>query len=391
MTTGTNTRLAEAARDLYEPIRRAAPSGDDLRRLPSETVAAISAAGLFRMWLPDTLGGPAADPLDTLHAVEEISRADGSAGWSLMIGAESNGIVAAHLPLAGAREIFPPDTEVITGGSVSPGAGQAVEVDGGYQISGRWRFGSGCQHCDWMYGNCDILDGDAIRTRANGTPEMLIVVLPKSDFEIIDTWNVVGLRGTGSHDYAAEDVFVPSAHTFSIFDGPVDTSVPFLSLPFISFLALTKAPISTGIALGAIDELVALAATKTATGGTAPLRETPRVQRAVADATTMVHAARAFFDRALEDVLRVIAAGDSPGLHERAMLRLAAANATSRSARAVELVYTAAGTSSIKSGQPLERAFRDIHTLTQHVNASESVVEPAGRVLLDLDPEWPLF
>ena len=287
--------------------------------------------------------------------------------------------------------MFPQGTAVITGGSVSPGSGRAVEVPGGFQITGHWRFGSGCQHSDWMYGNCDIMDGETIRTRANGPPEMLIVVLPKFDFEVIDTWNVVGMRGTGSHDYAAEDVFVPAVQTFSIFDGPVDTSVPFLGLPFITFLALTKAPIATGIALGAIDELVLLAATKTATGGTAPLRETPRVQRAVADATTKVHAARAFVDRALQVVLDVIAAGEAPDMRQRAMLRLAAANAVRESADAVDLAYTVAGTSSIAAGHPLERAFRDTHTLAQHVNASQSVVEPAGRVLFDLDPDWPLF
>ena len=156
-------------------------------------------------------------------------------------------------------------------------------------------------------------------------------------------------------------------------------------------MALTKPPIAIGIALGAIDYVVKLAATKSQSGGTALLHESPRFQRTIADATTQVLAARAYVERAVEDVAVAMSGREQPNLMLRAHLRLASANAVAQSADAVDMVYTAAGTSSIPAGNPLERAFRDIHTLTQHVNASQAVVEPAGRVLLGLEPDWPLF
>lgn len=384
MTTKAGSELIERARGLGGLIREHAAEGDELRQLPDPVVKAMRDAGLFRIWLPRSLGGPGADPTETLRVVEEISRADGSAGWILMIGAESNTIVACHIREESARELFPLDEQVVIGGRVGPGPGTADREPGGYRVSGRWRFGSGVTHADWMYANCEI-------TNDAGKPEMLLVVVPKGEFTVLDTWDTVGLRGTGSHDYAIDNVFVPDAHTFTIAEGPRDRSSLIPALPFLAHLALTKPPIAIGIALGAIDYVVNLAATKIKSGGTSLLRESPRFQRTIADATTQVLAARAYVESAVRDVAVAMRDGSDPNLILRAHLRLASANAVARSKEAVDMVYTAAGTSSIPAGNPLERAFRDIHTLTQHVNASESVVEPAGRVLLGMEPDWPLF
>lgn len=384
MSTKAGREMIETARSLGDLIREHAAEGDAIRQLPDVCVEAMRDAGLFRLWLPQSLGGPDIEPIESLRVVEEISRADASAGWILMIGAESNTIVACHIQEESARELFPLDKQVIIGGRVGPGPGTADREPGGYRVSGRWRFGSGVTHADWMYANCEI-------TNAAGKPEMLLVVVPKSEFTVLDTWDTIGLRGTGSHDYTIDDVFVPDAHTFTIAEGPRDRTSLIPALPFLGHLALTKPPIAIGIALDAIDYVVDLAATKTKSGGTALLRESSQFQRTIADATTKVLSARAYVESAVRDIAVEMEGGKDPSMLGRAHLRLACANGVAQAADAVDMVYKAAGTSSIPAGNPLERAFRDIHTLTQHVNSSQAVVEPAGRVLLGLEPDWPLF
>jgi alkylation response protein AidB-like acyl-CoA dehydrogenase len=193
------------------------------RRLPLPLVEAITEAGLFRLWIPRSLGGEETDPMTLVRVVEEVSRADGAAGWCVAIGAEY-GVFGGYLPAEAAREIYGSDRSVRTAGALRP-FGDAIVVPGGYRVTGRWPLGSGCQHSGWIVGGCRVLEDNKPRLRHDGTPVARLLFFSASDCEIIDTWNSIGLRGTGSHDYAVSDVFVPEARSLSFREPPLEPGV----------------------------------------------------------------------------------------------------------------------------------------------------------------------
>jgi alkylation response protein AidB-like acyl-CoA dehydrogenase len=219
MTTASPSSFIAAARGLAPKIRAYAEGIEQTRRLPQPLVDALAEAGLFRLWIPQQLGGSEADPMTFVRVIEEVSSIDGATGWCLMIGG-CYGLFGGLLPAEAAREIYGRDPHVVTGGAFRPD-GQAVAVEGGYRVTGRWSLGSGCQHSASLVGGCRILDGDQPRLRANGTPVIRLVFFPAADCEIIDTWHAAGLRGTGSHDYAVADLFVPARRSLSFREPPV--------------------------------------------------------------------------------------------------------------------------------------------------------------------------
>jgi alkylation response protein AidB-like acyl-CoA dehydrogenase len=203
MANTTPSSFIAAAASLGPQIQASAEESERLRRLPMPLVEAMAEAGLFRLWIPRSLGGEEADPMTLVRAVEEVSRADGAAGWCLAIGGEY-GVFGGYLPEDAAREIYGRDPHVRTAGAFRP-SGNAVVVDGGYRVRGRWPLGSGCQHSAWIVGGCRILDGDQPRLGADGAPDMRILFFPAAECEILDTWHSIGLRGTGSHDYTVTE------------------------------------------------------------------------------------------------------------------------------------------------------------------------------------------
>ena len=211
MSDTTPARFVETAAKLGPQIRACADEIEQSRRLPLSLVEAMAEAGLFRLWIPRSLGGEEADPMTLVRVVEEVSRVDGAAGWCMAIGG-TYGVFGGYLPPTAAQKIYGSDKEVRTAGAFRP-MGEAVVVDGGYRATGRWPLGSGCQHSAWIVGGCRILDGDRPRLRADGSPVTRILFFPAADCEILDTSHSIGLRGTGSHDYAVSDVFVPSARS----------------------------------------------------------------------------------------------------------------------------------------------------------------------------------
>ncbi|MDP9189727.1 MAG: acyl-CoA dehydrogenase family protein, partial [Actinomycetota bacterium] len=205
-TSAPTARFPDAARALAPRAAELADVTELSRRLPAELVEAISAAGLFRMLVPAEAGGGEAEPAELVAAVSELARGDGSAGWCLAVAATS-GMLAAYLPLEAAREVFGEETSV-AGGVFAPMGRARVEA-GGYSVSGRWRFGSGCEHCDWLMGGCLIEEGGGLRKLETGAPDIRFMLFPAAEAEVIDTWNVSGLKGTGSHDFSVSDVRVP--------------------------------------------------------------------------------------------------------------------------------------------------------------------------------------
>src|SRR5271170_8013902 len=189
------------------------------------------------------------------------------------------GVFGGYLPPDAAHQIYGSDPLVITGGAFRP-TGQAVVVDGGYRVTGRWPLGSGCQHSAWIVGGCRIFDGDQPRLGADGLPVMRLLFFPAASCEILDTWHSIGLRGTGSHDYAVTDLFVPAAHSLWFREPPVEPG-PLYAMPTIALFGAAIAAVPLGIGRHAIDILTKLAESKTASRSRRTLSEDSALQGAL--------------------------------------------------------------------------------------------------------------
>jgi len=380
-------RELDAALALAPRIRVAAERIETDRRLPPELVQALREAGLFRMAVPRRFGGGEVDAATMVRTIEAVAQADASAGWCVMIGATS-GLVSAYLSDAAATEIYRP--EAITGGVFAP-FGKAVAVDGGFRVTGRWPFASGCQHCDWLMGGCVVVDGGTLRLLPSGAPDSRMMLVPARDAEIIDTWAVSGLRGTGSHDVAVRDLFVPHARSASLLtDRPRQPGALYV-FPVFGLLAVGIAGVALGIARRAIDELVDLAKGKTPTGSRKRLGDRGVVQMQVAQAEAALRAARALLFEAVAETWDAARAQGEIAVRQRALLRLAATHATTSAVQAVDMMYTAGGGTSIYAGSPLQRCFRDIHVVTQHMMVATPTYELTGRLFLGLDADTSML
>ncbi|MHB8576386.1 MAG: acyl-CoA dehydrogenase family protein [Dehalococcoidia bacterium] len=375
--------LLAAARSLTPRVRELAGESEALRDMSPAMVELLHEPGLWDATKPAVFGGPEVDLSGFLRIIEEISRADGSTGWTYMIGG-TTGYTFGRMPEQAARAAYARYPKLIAGGSIVP-RGKAVPVEGGYRVSGRFPFGSGIRHTQLMGSGCIVFDGDRPRLGPNGVPEAIVVMIPTADYRILDTWHVSGLRGTGSTDYAIEDCFVPADQCSSLLGGVAAQPGPLYQFPPISFLAVEVAPVGLGIARHAIEALRELALAKTPTGSAGLLRERGVVQADVARAEALLRAGRVLLFETVEDAWAKVAAGETLPREDRALLRLAATAAVTYSAQAVDLMYNAGGASSIYESSPLERCFRDVHALTQHIIVAPPTLELTGRVLLGVD------
>jgi len=378
--------IAARAAELAPLIAATREEGEALRRTPPQVVEALAGAGLLQMFLPRALGGQELPPLAAFRAIEEVSRADGSVGWCAMIGTVLS-LFTGWLTTDVARSIVGAPAGLRAAGSLRP-QGEARVVPGGYRISGRWNFASGVTYADWLYCTCRVMDGDAPRLIATGAPVTRAAWLPAADARIEDTWQVVGLRATGSHDFVVEDVFVEAARTTSFAEPPVELGQLYAPRLFFVTLWVVVAANALGIARGAIDAFAALAG-ESSTSSLVPLRDRPAVQHSAAEAEAILGAARAFVLDAAATALR----GADGAEQDRAIARarLAITHAMHEAVRAVDGVFHAAGTNAIYSANPLERHFRDVHVVVQHNAAFRTHYESAGKALLGLrptDPGW---
>ncbi|HLZ69944.1 MAG TPA: acyl-CoA dehydrogenase family protein [Dehalococcoidia bacterium] len=383
MTTTTATDLLRAARELAPRVRELAEASEQERDMTPALVEALRAPGLWDATKPAALGGPELELPDFLRIIEELSRADGSTGWTYMIGA-TTGYLSAFFPEQTTRDLYARYPDLIAGGSIVP-RGKAVRVEGGYRISGRFPFGSGIRHTQLMGCGCVVFDGEAPRLGPLGLPEAIMALLPTADYQILDTWHVSGLRGTGSTDFAIADAFVPEEYCMQAFVGRPQRPEALYQYPLISFLAAEVAPVGLGIARHAIEALGELAQAKTPTGQTSLLRERAAVQADLARAEALVRSARAFLYETAEETWAMTCAGEMLDERVRALVRLAATTAVLQSAQAVDLLYNAGGATSIYESSPLERCFRDVHALTQHVIVQQPTLETVGKVLLGVE------
>ncbi len=377
--------VVAAAEGLVPQIRAARDEIERERRLPDDLVQAMAQAGLFQMHLPRSMGGPECHPLTSFRAIEILSAAEGAVGWCAMISSVI-ALFVSRLPTEVGMEILgqPPDLRMA--GSVRP-EGETYAVDGGYRVRGRWNFASGIPHANWLYCSCKVMDGDAPQLTPEGLPVVRVLLVPKAEVTVIDTWSVVGMRGTGSHDFVVDDVFVPQARSFMMLD-PFPEPGPLYHPRMIMISSgATTAGTALGLARGAIDAFCHMAADTASTMSTSPLRDRALVQTRIAEAEAIVSGARAYIVSTVGAAWDAIASGAPDPGHEIAQARLAITHGMHEAVRATTLVFHAAGTNAVYEKNPLERYFRDVHVAVQHAVGRPEIIEEAGQALLGMRPE----
>ncbi|MFI5800960.1 acyl-CoA dehydrogenase family protein [Streptomyces sp. NPDC051677] len=373
-TESTQTSLAAAADRIRLQAEAAAVENDRGRRLVPELAKTLRESGLMRCGAPESLGGTQTSPSVSLATAETIARGDAATGWCVSIALTSS-LLAAYLPPEGASELLgAPDS--VAAGVWAPKA-TARPVDGGVVVSGRWSFCSGITHADSFFGGCLLGSGPD----GDGKPVLRIVGIPVEQLEVLDTWHTSGLRGTGSHDVVAKDVFVPSRRILSLTDRPV-VDAPLYRFPVFGYFALAVAAVALGNARGAIEDLLDLAGRKVPTGSRRTLAERPATQAALAQAEAALRAARALFYSSIDDAWHAANTDDGVSLGLRTDLRLAATHAARTSAEVVRAMYDLGGGSAIYEDSPLQRRFRDASAITAHIQVAPTTWEITGRILL---------
>jgi alkylation response protein AidB-like acyl-CoA dehydrogenase len=376
--------LQPLLRELHDEIERE-------QRFPRALVEKMREAGLYRMVIPRSLGGYQADALTYLRAVELMAEGCGSVGWNLA----NNGIVqlvSLGLPDEGVHEIYAQSPSTPGAGTAVQGGGQAVPVEGGYRVTGRWSFGSGSPEASWMLGSFQILDDGKPRLSPEGKPLYWRGFFSRAEVEIVPgSWDVTGLRGTGSFDWTVHDVFLPERRTMVHAGVPLDNQwdrwpgVTY-SLPTQCWIGPHHSAVITGIARAGIDALIELAGGKTPRGRTGLLCDNPQVQDAVGRADAILNAGRAYRSAMITELWNSVAAGKGTTLEQRARCRLASTYAADSARQAIDLVYRHGGSTSFKRDSRLAECWRDLHTVGQTVTLAPEWYPIGGRVYLGIDP-----
>jgi alkylation response protein AidB-like acyl-CoA dehydrogenase len=389
METHADTTLVEAARQIAPVIRDHNDEAERERHLPKPVLDALAEAGLFRMFTPRSLGGLEVDPLTCARVIEEVAAADSAAGWSLF-NTLGWAFLCARLPDEGVEELVGSNPNALIVGPFHPPM-PATPVSGGYRVTGRSPFVSNCRDATWIGSTAMVMDGGKPRMSESGAPEVVVVIFRIGDCRILDTWYVMGMRGTGSDDIAVTDAFVPAARTFPLvpeFEPGSHYQGPLYRFSMMGFVAAAFPPIVFAIARNAINEVSKIAQSKTPFGSATLLKERSAAQAKLAQAEAALRSARALLYETLGEVWQRTLAGEPVSLKQKADLLLATTNAVSSSVKASELMYGVAGTSGIYTRNPLERHFRDLQVLKQHGFVSESRYETVGQIYLGLPPEF---
>ncbi len=366
--------ILAAVREVVPLIVASSEEIECRRRLPLDVVTRLRAAGCFRMLVPRRLGGAEADLAEHLNLLRELACADGSVGWTVMIGSSAP-VVFGKLPLVTLETMYAHGPDVVGAGTFNP-AGTATVVDGGFRASGRWAFASGCEHADWFLAHCIVADGSM--------PPLRMMVLPASEVHIIDTWTVSGLCGTGSHDFVLDGVFVPADHTFTVFQ-PGGLEGALGRIPELIYSALAIATVAVGIAQGALADITTLATAKVPMFADGTLASNPLFRFRLAESDAQLRAAKALLDADAARTWEIATADEEFTPEWRARIRSTAAWVTGSAAQVVDVAYTAGGGTALYSSSPLQRRLRDVHAVTQHFVVKPDTLTLAGAVLAGVD------
>ncbi|HEY4172988.1 MAG TPA: acyl-CoA dehydrogenase family protein [Rhodopila sp.] len=382
--------LVQAAAAMRPMLRDCRDEIEREQRLPPSLVAQLRAAGFYRMVIPRALGGLQVDPLTYLRVVELLAEGAGSVGWNVCNNSIGQ-LVTLGLPDEGVQEVHGSSPSIIAGTAVQ-GGGEAVPVEGGYRINGHWTFGTGCQESAWMLGSFQILDDGQPRRRPDGAPLFWRGVFPRDQANVVPgSWDVTGLRGTGSFDWKVENVFLPERRTMVHAGVPLDNQWarwPGISyaLPSQAWVGPHHSSVITGIARGGIDALTALAVEKMPRGRTGRLCDNPQVQDAVGRADAMLNAGRVYRSAMIAELWNTIAAGRETTLEQRARCRLASVYAADNARDAMDLVYRHGGSTSFKRETRLAECWRDLHVVGQTATIAPEWYPIGGRAFLGMDP-----
>ena len=362
----------ERAKGLLGLVREHADESESQRHLKGEVATAFAQEGLFRIAAPVDFFGSEEDPVTQIETIETVACVDGSAAWNLMIGIETFGLIAPGF--IHCRDLIEDQSVIMCSSTAS--AGRAEKVDGGYRVTGRWGFCSGCHNSD-LFGATVFLYKNG--ERVQGGHQYLVV--PKPEFEILDTWHTSGLCGSGSHDVVLEDVFVPEERLVAPL-GQVQHQSPLLRMPFRSRLCYNKVAIAFGLARSALDSFVELAEGKVPRFTSKSLKNRGWAQRAIAESEVRVLSARALVIELVESLWEKARLDQPVSDKEAAIFQLACSDAVRGCIASVSQLVEAAGTTANQKGHPLERTARDIKVVGQHQTVAPHHIEDAGRVLL---------
>lgn len=378
-----------AARALAPLLQAAGPRIDAGSELPPEVVDAMHGAGMFRLLLPRSVGGVELDPVTYVQCVEAIASGDGSTAWCMNQGSGCS-MSAAYMEPEWARHVFADPRAVLAWGQ-GPGA-KAIRAEGGWRVTGRWAFASGSRHSTWLGGHCPTFEADGTpRTRPDGRPWDATMLFRREDAEIEDSWDVMGLRGTGSDTYAVENMFVPDHLTLTR-DLEQERRHPGLLYRFstMNIYASGFAGVAMGLARGALDSFVALAREKTPALTQSAMRDSQVIQHQLAYNEAKLAAARLLVLKALADAQDALVTATSLTMEHRAAIRLASTFAIHQAREVVDFTYHEAGATAVFRSNPFERRFRDVHTVCQQVQGRSSHFETVGQHMLGVAfiPRW---
>jgi alkylation response protein AidB-like acyl-CoA dehydrogenase len=381
--------LLEVARKLAPQIRSYADAIETERELPRPLFETLADAGLFHMALPRSLGCAEIDLPTYIQVIEELGKADASTAWVINQG----GIFATYasrMPRDLARAIWIDTPRGVVANTPAPTA-QAVVVPGGYRVTGRQGFSTGCRHASWLASHAQIVDNGHPRRLESGELETRYLFVPVDEAERLDTWHVRGMRGTGTHHFAVHDVFVPAERSVLAAGAPLVETGPLYQIPRTLVFASGDASVALGTARAALTTFYELAGAKTPRAMRGLLRDQSIVQVDIGHAEANLRAGRAFLTEAVGDLWAAVSTTGTMSLDQRAALRIAATHAIWLAVQVVDTVYNTAGATSVYEGHPLQRAFQDVHVMSQHLQARHTHYELVGRYWLGLGNEGARF
>ena len=362
------------------------------RRLSKSVIDTLRQAGLFRLYLPKSLGGIEADPLTTARITEEVAHYNTAAGWTLMVANTSNWW-SRNLTDEGIKKIYANGPDTFIAGAFHPPM-KATRVKDGYIINGRSPLASNVHEAQWIFATAMVMENDQPKIN-NGRPEMIGALMDANDCKILDTWYTIGMNATDSNDFSAHEVFVPYNCSFSL--GPSSTSNTYFLGPLYRFpgiwgnVASLIIPVALAVARNAVEELKILATKKVPYGSAVALKDRSTVQRKIGMAEAMIQSGRAYLHQEIASIWNKTLNEEVISLEERARLLLACTHTNQTCAQAVELIYSAAGTTGIYTTNKLANYFTDAQVIRQHGFSNDSRYESAGQIYLGVQCDLPVI
>jgi indole-3-acetate monooxygenase len=380
------------ARALAPLIEASADEIERGRRLTGSVVAGLTDGGFYRMLVPRKFGGAELAPAVFIQVLEEIAKADASTAWCLgQCGVCAT--VGAYLDPDVAREIFGQPSGILAWGPASSSATPARVVAGGYRVTGRWSFASGCRQASWLGAHVQLLEADGTRRlRPDGGPVIRTMLFPAERADLHDVWHVIGLRGTGTDGYSVDDLFVPDRFSLAR-DNPAECreAGALYRLSASNIFAMGFGAVALGVARAMLDATIAAASGKQSYGVKHAMRDDNFVQSQIGRCEARLRAARAYLYGCVDELWRALAGARALTDEQRVALRLASTWTIHQAVEVVDIAYHMMGATAVFSANPFERRFRDIHTIAQQSQSRDVHYESVGQVLLGLPPDAVMF